>query len=115
MNALRSVRSTVTRGLERAEVRFRNLHRGRITVCRRSTAQQCDPSEVLFMDRVTRWLVAGAALAAVAAPMAAHAKGASYLRAERAGWMMGMYVGEKKDQPFPFIIQVDKAGDAYRK
>lgn len=67
------------------------------------------------MNRVTQFVLAGAALLALNAAAPAHAKKATYLQAERAGWMMGMYVGEKKDTPYPFVIQVDKDGDAYRK
>lgn len=66
------------------------------------------------MNRVTQFLLAGAAAAAIAAPVLAKGK-ATYLQAERAGWMMGMYVGEKKSAPYPFVIQVDKDSDAYRK
>ena len=33
-------------------------------------------------------------------------------QAHRAGWMLGMYVGEEKGQPFPFILQVDEKSDA---
>ena len=68
------------------------------------------------MNRVTRVWVTGAAVLALGAPLAAYAaKPAVYLKAERAGWMMGMYVGEKKQAPYPFVLQVDKGSDAYIK
>jgi hypothetical protein len=67
------------------------------------------------MNRVTGFLLAGATLLALTGARPAHAKKATLLTAERAGWMMGMYVGEKKESPYPFIIQVDKDSDAYRK
>lgn len=68
------------------------------------------------MNRVTRVLLAAAAITVLGAPVAAFAqKKALLLKAERAGWMMGMYVGEKAQNPHPFVLQVDKASDAYRK
>ncbi len=36
-------------------------------------------------------------------------------QAQRAGWMLGMYVGEEKGQPFPFILQVAEGSDAKAK
>jgi len=58
------------------------------------------------------------ALAALSGPAAAQEKKkekATYLRAERAGWMMGMYVGEKKVALYPFVLQVDRDSDAFLK
>ncbi len=37
------------------------------------------------------------------------------LQAERAGWLMGMYIGEEKNNFYPFVIQVDKKSEAYDK
>lgn len=67
------------------------------------------------MNRVTKVWVAGATALALGAPVAALAQKALLLKAERAGWMMGMYVGEKQQSPYPFVLQVDKASDAYIK
>jgi C-terminal processing protease CtpA/Prc len=58
------------------------------------------------------------ALAAACLPATAQEKKkekATYLRAERAGWMMGMYVGEKRSSLYPFVIQVDRDSDAFAK
>lgn len=33
-------------------------------------------------------------------------------QAQRAGWMLGMYVGEQKGFPYPFILQIDETSDA---
>ncbi len=32
--------------------------------------------------------------------------------ANRAGWMMGMYIGEEKGRPYPFVLQVDPNSQA---
>ncbi len=34
------------------------------------------------------------------------------LQAERAGWMLGMYVGEEKGLRYPFVTQLDPKGEA---
>lgn len=34
------------------------------------------------------------------------------LKAEKAGWLLGMYVGIEEGKPYPFVIQVDRASDA---
>jgi hypothetical protein len=72
------------------------------------------------MDRLTRCALAAVVAVAAAAPMAVQAQkkkpgGEAVLTAERAGWMMGMYVGEQKGKPYPFVLQVDRASDAYLK
>jgi hypothetical protein len=76
------------------------------------------------MNRVTRSLLAAALIAVIAAPAMAgdgetkkkkNRSGEAVLTAERAGWMMGLYVGEEKQKPYPFVIQVDRASDAYLK
>lgn len=73
------------------------------------------------MNRITRsWLIGMAVAAMAAVPVSrAYAQrdrdSALVLRAERAGWMMGMYVGENKNQPYPFVVQVDPKSDAYNK
>ena len=36
-------------------------------------------------------------------------------QAQRAGWMLGMYVGEQKGFPYPFVLQLDETSDAKAK
>lgn len=71
------------------------------------------------MIRFTGCAVAAAlALGALAAPSAGEAKEKKdrlTLRAQRAGWILGMYVGEERAQPHPFVLQVDPASDAKAK
>jgi len=71
------------------------------------------------MNRVHRWWVAGLTCLVLAGVPAAHAKEGKkergVLRAERAGWMLGMYVGEQKGSPYPFVLQLDEASDARNK
>jgi predicted metalloprotease with PDZ domain len=58
------------------------------------------------------WLAVLAAVTLTGAAGARDKNEKYVLYAERAGWMLGMYVGEKKDHPYPFVIQVDKDSDA---
>jgi S1-C subfamily serine protease len=60
------------------------------------------------MNRLTRWLAIGVtALCASAAASAEDApKKKGYFQAQRAGWMLGMYVGEGTGGPYPFILDV---------
>lgn len=69
------------------------------------------------MKRTTVWLVAGLAIAALVPALAAEKKEREKgtLQAQRAGWMMGMYVGEEKGQPYPFVLQLDPDCDAKAK
>ena len=67
------------------------------------------------MNRWTRGLVIG--VAALATAGAAHAqkepkKEKGVYRATRAGWMMGMYVGEAQGSFYPVVFQVDPKSDA---
>lgn len=36
-------------------------------------------------------------------------------QAQRAGWLMGMYVGEEAAKPYPFVTEVDPKSEARRK
>jgi S1-C subfamily serine protease len=69
------------------------------------------------MRRWTGLLLLSAAVAvsgiARADDAPAHKKG--LLVPQRAGWMMGMYVGEEKGQPYPFITNVDPQSDAKKR
>ena len=69
------------------------------------------------MKRLTILALAGAAALGVVAAHAADKpkKQKGTLEASRAGWLMGMYVGEDKNNFYPFVIQVDKDGDAFAK
>jgi S1-C subfamily serine protease len=66
------------------------------------------------MNRWSGWLTAGVTALAVAAACAQDApkKQKGTFQAQRAGWMLGMYVGEEKGQPYPFVLQVDPKSDA---
>lgn len=66
---------------------------------------------------MNRAIVAAAVGMALLSIAPAHAKEdgkkqRGILHAQRAGWMLGMYVGEEKGQPFPFVLQVDPKSDA---
>jgi hypothetical protein len=59
--------------------------------------------------------LAGVALAPVAvraADEAPNKRKKGTFQAERAGWMLGMYVGEQKGFPYPFVLQIDETSDA---
>lgn len=71
------------------------------------------------MRYFTGWLLAGVTLTAIAAPAVraddpAKKKKGVY-QAERAGWMLGMYMGEEKGHPYPFVVQLDPKSDAKAK
>ena len=68
------------------------------------------------MNRLTAWLIAGVTAATATAAFAQDGKKPrGTFQAQRAGWMLGMYVGEEKGQPYPFVLQVDPKSDAHRK
>lgn len=71
------------------------------------------------MRKVMGWLVVGAAVAAATGiptrSFAKEKKSTLLLAPQRAGWMLGMYVGEEKTKPYPFVIQVDADSDAKSK
>jgi len=66
------------------------------------------------MNRWTGWLLAGVAALSVTAAQAQDApkKEKLTLRAQRAGWMLGMYMGEERGQPYPFVVEVDPKSEA---
>ncbi len=67
------------------------------------------------MQRAYSWLAAGAlTLLAAGGALADKEEGRKRgtFQAERAGWMLGMYVGEEKGYPYPFVLQLDPKGDA---
>ena len=67
------------------------------------------------MTRFNRWLIAGMAcltLAGIQPSQAKSKKERGVFHAERAGWMLGMYVGEQKGYPYPFVLQLDQESDA---
>jgi predicted metalloprotease with PDZ domain len=70
------------------------------------------------MTRSIGWLLAGAlVLGATASPGVSFAKDKEKkdrltLQAQRAGWLLGMYIGEEKAQPNPFVVEVDPKSDA---
>jgi len=72
-----------------------------------------------MMHRVSLFaLAAVVAGTMVSAPVSAadkEKKDRLTLKAQRAGWMMGMYIGEQKSQPHPFVLKVDPDGDAAKK
>ncbi len=69
----------------------------------------------------SKWLAAWSAVflaTAVAGGIRADDKGGGSkgkLRAERAGWMLGMLIGEERAQRFPFVTKVDPKSDAFLK
>lgn len=68
------------------------------------------------MKRFTSWLMAGVLAGGfVMAPVASQAKGKKdrlTLQAQRAGWLLGMFLGEQNAQPNPFVLKVDPDSDA---
>lgn len=68
------------------------------------------------MKRFTSWLIAGVMgagfLMAPAASQAKSKKDRLTLQAQRAGWLLGMFLGEEKAQPNPFVLKVDPDSDA---
>lgn len=60
-------------------------------------------------------IVAGAAIAGPAQSAGKEKKDRLKLKAQRAGWMLGMYIGEQNSQPHPFVLKVDPDGDAAKK
>jgi S1-C subfamily serine protease len=61
-----------------------------------------------------RTLLGGLALT-LATGAAAQKKERGVMRADRAGWMLGMFVGDSKRHAYPFVTEVDPKSDAYRK
>src|SRR4051812_11333274 len=85
----------------------------RLEADHRSTIER----EGAVMKSRNRWWLGS--LAAGIALLAASGVGAEgtkrqrgMLHAQRAGWMLGMYIGEEKGHPYPFVVQVDPASDA---
>lgn len=68
------------------------------------------------MKRFTSWLVAGVLAGGfLMAPVATQAKGKKdrlTLQAQRAGWLLGMFLGEERANPNPFVLKVDPDSDA---
>jgi len=71
------------------------------------------------MKRFASWLVAGVLaggfLMAPVATLAKEKKDRLTLQAQRAGWLMGMFLGEEKGSPNPFVLKVDPDSDAQLK
>jgi C-terminal processing protease CtpA/Prc len=78
------------------------------------------------MQRILSRALAGALTVALAgvvlAPTAARAadddtpkRKRGTFQAQRAGWMLGMYIGEQKGFPYPFVLQLDDTSDAKAK
>jgi len=69
------------------------------------------------MNRTVVWLAVGVLLGAAPALAKDEAKkddkkDGRVMQAQRAGWMLGMYVGEDKEHPYPYVMQVDPKSDA---
>ncbi|MFN3651017.1 MAG: PDZ domain-containing protein [Armatimonadota bacterium] len=66
------------------------------------------------MNRWSRSLLLAAA--AVFCVGAAHAEGEKrqkgVYKAERAGWLLGMYVGEERSNPHPFVLKIEEKSEA---
>lgn len=60
-------------------------------------------------------ILAGAAMAGPARSADKEKNDRLKLKAQRAGWMLGMYIGEQSSQPHPFVLKVDPDGDAAKK
>jgi S1-C subfamily serine protease len=62
-------------------------------------------------------LTVGAMLASkpLHAQQATEKRGRGTFQAQRAGWMLGMYVGEERGQPYPFVLQLDEKGEARKR
>lgn len=60
-------------------------------------------------------MLTGAVIAAPAQSADKEKKDRLTLKAQRAGWMLGMYIGEQNSQPHPFVLKVDPDGDAAKK
>ncbi|HTE18081.1 MAG TPA: S1C family serine protease [Armatimonadota bacterium] len=75
------------------------------------------------MKRIHVWLMVGVAAAGIAgaatecraADGEKKKKNKLTLQAQRAGWLMGMQVGEDRTKPYPFVLNVDPEGDAKAK
>lgn len=72
------------------------------------------------MKRANRWgigVVTALAAVSLAAPRNARAedskkKQRGTVQAQRAGWLFGMYLGEERGHPYPFVVQVDEGSEA---
>lgn len=66
------------------------------------------------MNLFARWLLTGVAMLIAAGASAAEdgKKKRGQLQANRAGWMLGMYVGEERGQPYPFVLEVAPKSEA---
>lgn len=68
------------------------------------------------MKRFTSWMIAGVMTAGVlmfpAPGSAKEKKDRLTLQAQRAGWLLGMFLGEERAQPNPFVLKVDPDSDA---
>lgn len=68
------------------------------------------------MKGIVRWLLVGAAALIASGASAAdgdkEGKRKGQFQAHRAGWMLGMYVGEERGQPYPFVLEVAPNSEA---
>ncbi len=66
------------------------------------------------MKTFARWLITGVAVLIATGASAAEdgKKKRGQLQANRAGWMLGMYVGEERGQPYPFVLEVAPNSEA---
>lgn len=70
------------------------------------------------MKRSTSWMMAGIMAAGfLMVPTASSAKKRDRLtlQPQRAGWLLGMFLGEERAQPNPFVVKVDPDSDAHIK
>lgn len=71
------------------------------------------------MKLATRWgigIITALAAVSLAAPRSAGAeeskKKKGTVQAQRAGWLFGMYLGEERGHPYPFVVQLDEGSEA---
>jgi S1-C subfamily serine protease len=68
------------------------------------------------MHPIYRYLAAGlVALSAAAASAQEETRRRGTYQAERGGWMMGMFVGEEKAKPYPFVTEMEPKSEAKKK
>ena len=67
------------------------------------------------MEKPMRWSFVLAAGVAGLLFLPADAAKKGTFEADRAGWMLGLYVGEEKGKPYPFVLDIDKTSDAKKK
>ena len=70
-----------------------------------------------MMKRLTSGVLALVTTVAVTGALAQEGakKKRGTFQAQRAGWMAGMYVGEEKGNPYPFVLQLNEESDARKK